>query len=83
MDEGESRERVLQALKKKPEGRQINLVLYHAIEKLLEGKKLNSREFHEVHEALFKPGPCVKYKSPEKWERVLRERDGQNLLGHI
>jgi len=43
------------------------------MEKLSEGKRLKSPEFDEVYALLFKPGPWVKYSSPEKWERVSRD----------
>jgi len=78
-------DRMLRALKKNVggRGRQVNVVLFRAEEKMLRGKKLSSREFHLVYAAIFKPGPCVKYGSPERWERVSREREAQVLLGHI
>ena len=54
-----SHERLLAALRKKPEGHELNIVLYDAIRKLLEGKRLNSQEFSEIHTALYKPGPLA------------------------
>ena len=84
MDEVVCRDRLLRVLRaRRVEGRQVDVVLFRAKEKMLKGKKLNSREFQVVYAAIFKPGPCVKYGSPERWERVSREREAQVLLGHI
>jgi hypothetical protein len=59
-----SNERLLRTLKKKPEGHRLDLALYYGIEKVTNGKRLDSREFCAVHSALFKQGPYVKYSNP-------------------
>ncbi len=66
MDHTVSNERLLKTLRKKPEGHRLNMVLYNAIMKEGRGERLNSREFWEIHSAIFKLGPSVKYGTPEK-----------------
>ena len=80
MNQKFSNDRLLLALKKTPEGQRLDRKLYTAIEKMSKGKQLKSHEFHEVYAVLFKSGPCVKYGSPEKWERVSRDFSARNLI---
>jgi len=80
MNQKSSNDRLLRALERTPEGQQLDRRLYCAIEKMSKGKRLESHEFHDVYAVLFKPGPCVKYASPEKWERVSREGSARNLI---
>jgi hypothetical protein len=80
MNQKFSNDRLLLALKRTLEGQRLNRKLYSAVEKMSKGKKLNSHEFNEVHDILYRPGPYVKYNSPEKWERVTREFSARNLI---
>jgi hypothetical protein len=80
MDQNVSNDKLLSALKRTPEGQQLDRNVYTAIEKIGKGKRLKSHEFHEIYDILFKPGPCVKFNSPEKWERVSREFSARNLI---
>jgi len=75
-----SNDRLLLALKRTPEGQRLDRKLYTAIEKMSKGKKLKSDEFNLVYAILYKPGPYVKYCSPEKWERVTRDHSARNLI---
>ena len=65
-----SHDRLLLALENTHEAKQLDRKLLESISK---GKRLNSQQFNEVYDILFKPGPCVKYNSPHKWERVTRD----------
>jgi hypothetical protein len=80
MDRKDSNEKLLDALKKTPEGQRLDRTVYSAIEKINKGKRLKSIEFHEIYAILFKSGPSVKFVSPEKWERVSREFSARNLI---
>ena len=80
MDPKDSNEKLLDALKKTPEGQRLDRTVHSAIEKINKGKRLKSHEFHEIYTLLFKPGPSVKFLSPEKWERVSREFSARNLI---
>lgn len=80
MNQKFSNDRLLLALKRTPEGQRLDRKLYSAIEKISKGKKLKSDEFNEVYAILYKPGPYVKYSSPEKWERVTRDFSARNLI---
>jgi hypothetical protein len=80
MERKTSNDRLLLALKNTPEAKRLDRKVHIAIEKLSKGKKLTSQEFHEVHAILFKPGPYMKYTSPEKWERVTRDFSARNLI---
>ena len=80
MDQKFSNDRLLFALKRTVEGQRLDRKLYCAIEKISKGKKLKSEEFNEVFAILYKPGPTVKYLSPEKWERVTRDLAARNLI---
>ena len=80
MERKTSNERLLNALNKKTEGPQLSLSLSKGMKKLVERKKLNSHEFHEIYASLFKPGPFVKYVSPEKWERVVRDHSARDFV---
>ena len=68
-----SNDRLLHALKSAPKDQRLDRELCSAAEKLSEGKRLKSLEFDEVYALIFKPGPCLKYINPEKWERVSRD----------
>jgi hypothetical protein len=80
MTQNGSNAKFMNALIATPEGQRLDRKVYTAIEKLDKGKRLKSHEFLEIHAVLFKPGPCIKFNSPAKWERISREFSARNLI---
>ncbi len=64
------------ALIKAREGQKLGRHLLILVDKIGKGKKLKSHEFLQVHAIIWQAGPTIKYGSPHKWARVLR--DGWN-----
>ena len=62
------REDLLDALKQKVKENESNKEAKNIINKIETQKRLSSKEFLQVFDAIRKDGPTTKFKTPENWE---------------
>ena len=61
------KDKLLNALRSKPQAEENNEENLCITKKIEKQKRLSSQEFLKAYDTLYKEGPKTKYQNPEKW----------------